>query len=145
MSLYKDINHLFPYLISLRKLKNYISFDMSFPNGWKFPKKYVPESGAVEFDTPNANERGISFVSEFSNETIDNTLVNIKSIISYNIEREEKERLLEEKVNELKSFFDKNNISSLRNLKFDINNPSKLELVDESEVTTGLRERVVKE
>ena len=41
MSLYKEFSTLLPYIQSVRKLKNYLSFDVSFPKTWKLPKKYV--------------------------------------------------------------------------------------------------------
>jgi hypothetical protein len=47
---------------------------------------------------------------------------NLKNIIKYNHEREEKERLFEEKIKELKQFFDKSDLVSLKNLEFQIKN-----------------------
>ena len=41
MSLYKEFSILFPYLQSVRKIKTYLTFDVSFPNTWKLPKKFV--------------------------------------------------------------------------------------------------------
>ena len=41
MSLYKEFSSLLPYLQSVRKLENYLSFDVSFPKTWKLPKKYI--------------------------------------------------------------------------------------------------------
>ena len=45
---------------------------------------------------------------------------NIIGIINYNLEREEKERLLQAKINELKTIFDKQSLDNLKELKFDI-------------------------
>ena len=45
---------------------------------------------------------------------------SLNNIITYNKEREEKENLFKTKVEELKSLFEKENISHLRGLKFDV-------------------------
>ena len=138
MSLYKDISQLYPYIISIRKLKTYLSFDVSFPNTWKLPKKYVPENSAVEIESAQPNERSISFVSEFNEESVDKTTLNIVRIIQYNKEREEKERLLQDKVNELKNIFEKQDLTTLKSLQFNLNKISKIELSDEGETITEL-------
>ena len=41
--MFQEFNILFPYLQSVRKLKNYLSFDIEFPDTWKLPKKFVDE------------------------------------------------------------------------------------------------------
>ena len=46
---------------------------------------------------------------------------NIIGIINFNLEREEKERLLDEKIGELKKLFDSQKLENLKELKFDIN------------------------
>lgn len=135
MSLYQEMSSLFPYLQSVRKLKNYLSFDVSFPNTWKIPKKFVEEDKLLEQQSTLPNERLISFVSEISEEHIQKTQLNITGIIKYNLEREEKERLFETKVDELKKLFEKQNLEKLKGLYFDINepNPKKIELEDDEE------------
>lgn len=145
MSLYKDIYQIYPYLMSVRKLKSYITFDMSFPVGWKFPKKFMPENNVVETDTPNENERGVSFVSEFTEVATNKMVDNILNIINFNKEREEKEKLLLDKVNELKLMFEKQSLSTLKGLKFDLNNVNKIDLIDESETTGTIPEGIKQE
>jgi hypothetical protein len=132
MSLYKEFSTLFPYLQSVRKIKNYLSFDVSFPNTWKLPKKYVDESKVMEQTTTIPNERLFSFVSEITEDDVEKVSGNIQSIIKYNLEREEKEKLFDSKVNELKMIFEKQNLNNLKSLHFDIKQ-NKLELVDNEE------------
>ena len=93
MSLYKEFSSLFPYLQSVRKLKNYLSFDVSFPESWKLPKKYVEEDKILQQESPIQGEKLFSFVSEFNEQEVEKIVGNVKSIINYNMEREEKERL----------------------------------------------------
>jgi hypothetical protein len=133
MSLFKDFEGLFPYLISVRKLKTYLSFDIEFPENWKLPKKYVNEERVVENGKQKEGVRNFSFVSEFNETSVDELISNIKSIIHYNKEREEKEKLFENKVNELKKIFENQNLQNLQELKFDIT--SRITLDDEEETT----------
>jgi hypothetical protein len=130
MSLYKEFSSLFPYLQSVRKLKNYLSFDVSFPESWKLPKKYVEEDKILQQESQTPNEKLFSFVSEFNEEEVEKIAGNVKSIINYNLEREEKERLFQSKVDELKNVFEKQSLNNLKNLKFDIKSIQNLELED---------------
>ena len=72
------------------------------------------------------NLLNLSFVSEYDEKNINLIQENILNIINYNLEREEKERLLEAKINELKTIFDKESLDSLKNFKFDINKKTPL-------------------
>jgi len=139
MSLYKEFSILFPYLQSVRKIKTYLTFDVCFPNTWKLPKKFVNEEKVMEQTTTIPNERLFSFVSEITEEDVEKVSGNIQNIIKYNLEREEKEKLFDSKVNELKMIFEKQNLSNLKSLHFDIKQ-NKIELVDNEEEldTTGV-------
>ena len=82
------------------------------------------------------------FVSCPSEEDIEIVYNNLKNIIKYNLEREEKDRLFEVKVDELKKLFEKQNLEKLKGLYFDISEPTqkiKLDDDDEEQIsTTGL-------
>ena len=119
MSLFTEFSTLFPYLQSVRKLKNYLSFDVHFPTNWKIPKKFVNEQKVVEQDSKLDGHRLISFVSEISETSVADTTSDIQNIIKYNLDREEKDKLFQTKVNELKTIFEKQNLSKLKNLIFD--------------------------
>ncbi|MEY4571462.1 MAG: hypothetical protein RLZ10_673, partial [Bacteroidota bacterium] len=108
------------------------TFDVSLPKEWRLPKKYVDESKVVEQQSQIANERLFSFVCEIEEETIELLTTNIQSIIKYNLDREEKERLFQTKVDELKHIFEKTNLNNLKNLQFDIKN-NKVKLHDDEE------------
>ena len=123
MSLYKEFSTLFPYLQSVRKIKNYLSFDISFPITWKLPKKYVDENKIVEQQSQIDNERLFSYVCEIIEEDIERVYNNIKNIIKYNLDREEKEKLFELKVDELKKIFEKQGLEKLKSLSFEISEP----------------------
>lgn len=133
MNFYEQLNIIFPYLFSIRKLENYLCIDVEFPNTWKLPKKYVDEKQIMEQNSGKENIRLISFVSEFESDAINKLFENIKSIINWNKEREEKEMLFNSKVSELKSFFEKQNLNSLKNLEFQIKKPIEIEIAIEED------------
>lgn len=136
MSFFKEFNSLLPYLQSVRTIKEYLSFDILFPNTWRLPKKYVDENRVVEIESKTENHRFFSFVCEIKEEEFERISNNIKSIIQHNLDREAKEKLFEDKVNELKVIFEKQNLKNLKNLKFDLKN-NKIELDDgEEELNT---------
>jgi len=132
MSLFKEFSQLLPYLQSVRKLEKYLSFDVQFPKTWKILKKYVNEENVVQQESKNADERLFSFVSQINEDDVNQIIDNIKNIISYNLELEMKEKLFEDKVNELKTIFEKQNLNSLKNLQFQLPK-NKLKLNDDEE------------
>ena len=61
-----------------------------------------------------------SFVSEFDESNLNLTVNNIKNIIHYNKEIELKERLLKQKIDELKKIFESKKLENLKTLKFEL-------------------------
>lgn len=118
--MYKEFKDIFSYLVSVRKLKNYLSIDIEFPLNWKIPKRFVDESKIMENQKVNDTKRFFSFVSEFNEEDLEKTTLNIKNIISYNKEIEMKERLLKQKMDELKKIFEMKKLEDLQTLKFEL-------------------------
>lgn len=118
--MYNELKDIFNYLVSVRKLKNYLSIDIEFPIHWKIPKRFVEEDKILENQKMNENKRFFSFVSEFDQEKLDRTIDNIKKIVVYNKEIELKEKLLKQKIDELKKIFENKNLENLQNLKFEL-------------------------
>jgi hypothetical protein len=138
MSLYKEFSSLLPYLQSVRKLDAYLSFDVSFPKNWKLLKRFVDEEKVMEQPSKVDNERMFSFVTEITEESVGIITKNIKDIISYNLELEEKERLFQNKVEELKTIFEKSNLNNLKGLSFEIKpETKKIKLEDGEESLEG--------
>jgi len=126
MSLFKEIEKISEYTISIRKLEKYFSFDMSFPGSWSILKSHVDETKTV-FTKNDEKTKTVSFVSEMNDHSMNETITTIENIINYNIEREEKQRLFQQKVGELKNLFEKESLDELKNLKFDKDEIPKLE------------------
>jgi hypothetical protein len=119
MSFYKELLPFVEYLHSIRKLKNYLSFDMVFPTKWSLPKSIVEEGQIVGFEAENQNLKGISFVSPIDDSEVSKTMIKISKVIKLNKEKELKERLFKETVERLKSTFEKTDLDKLQNLYFD--------------------------
>lgn len=142
--MYNELKDIFHYLVSVRKLKKYLTIDIEFPSQWKIPKRYVQEDKIVENDKINDEYRFFSFVSEFDEKTLNITVNNIKSIISYNKEIEMKEKLLKSKIDELKKIFESEKLDNLQALKFEIFQ-EKLDDGEEIIDTRGTSDRLVEE
>jgi len=122
MSFYKELLPFVEYLHSIRKLQNYLSFDMVFPTKWSLPKSIVDEGQIVGFEAENQNLKGISFVSPIDDSEVSKTMTKISKVIKLNKEKELKERLFKETVERLKSTFEKTDLDKLQNLYFDFDN-----------------------
>ena len=119
MSFYKELAPFVEYTQSIRKLKTYLSFDMVFPTKWSLPKSIVEEGQVVGFETEDQNMKGISFVAPINESEISTTLTKIAKIIKLNKERELKEKLFKQTIDQLKQTFEKNDLDKLQNLYFD--------------------------
>jgi hypothetical protein len=142
--MYNELKDIFQYLVSVRKLKKYLSIDIEFPNNWKIPKKFVQEDKIVENEKVTEGTRFFSFVSEFDEKDLNTTVNNVKNIIAYNKEIENKEKLLKQKIDELKKIFETENLENLQSLKFDILE-EKLDDGEEVINARGTSDRLVEE
>ena len=126
MSFYKEIEDLVDYIHSIRKLKTYFSFDIDFPSNWTILKTHIDESKTV-INKTDKESKSVSFVSEITDDGVSDTIIRIRKIVEYNKEKEEKQRLFNEKVNELKGLFEKQDLKELKHLKIDIEDVPTLE------------------
>jgi len=120
MTFYTQMEPVFEYLLQIRKIENYLMFDMVFPMTWKVPKRFVIEDKFLNQGQHEEDKILLSFIADFQQKELDLTVKNIIGIINYNLEREEKDRLLQLKIDELKNIFDKQSLDNLKELKFDI-------------------------
>jgi hypothetical protein len=133
------INKTNKYLKSVRVLKNYVSFDMVFPNSWVMFKKY-PEGVEVLQNENQDNKIITSFVCENKKTLIDVLEDTMDTIIKTNIEREEKDKLFKSKVMELKNIFEHQDLENLKSLKFDIEELTNFIEDEESTIDSGVAE-----
>lgn len=120
------------YLKSLRYLKNYASFDIYLNSNWVIPKKYVEGIEVIAQDSSDRpNTKVYSFVVENTTELVNKLETALDNVIKHNREREEKEKLFKEKIQELKSMFETKDVDSLKALYFQIDTETTLSLDDE--------------
>ena len=119
MSFYKEIAPFVEYIHSIRKLESYLSFDMKFPTKWSIPKSIVDEGQVIGFEVEDPNMKGITFISPIGEKEVSSIVVKIGKIIKLNKERELKEKLFKQTVEQLKQTFEKTDLDKLQNLYFD--------------------------
>jgi len=125
MSLFKEIEPYVDYVHSIRKLKNYLSFDMKFSAKWVIPKQLV-DGDVIPFDLSEPDFKGISFVSHIEEGKVESVLEKISKIIKINKDREMKEKLFKNYVEKLKKTFETTDIEKLQNLYFDFDEETNL-------------------
>ena len=74
-----------------------------------------------------------AFVVKNESTLVDGLESAIKGIFDYNLEREEKEKLFKDKIQELKSMFESKDVNSLKRLYFEINDVTSLDLEEKIE------------
>ena len=119
MSFYKEIVPFVEYIHSIRKLESYLSFDMKFPTKWSIPKSIVDEGQVIGFEVDDQNMKGVTFICPIGEKEVSSIIVKIGKIIKLNKERELKERLFKQTVEQLKQTFEKTDLDKLQNLYFD--------------------------
>lgn len=154
MSFYKEILPYVDYLHSVRKLENYITFDLKFPMNWGIPKSMTESEGIVPFDSGSQNLKGISFVCPVDDQSIGSTLSKIQKVIKLNKDKEMKEKLFKETIDSLKKTFETTDLDTLKRLYIDFESDVKnlengdqgasLELVEERTEERPKRTRVRK-
>ena len=127
MSFYSEITPFVDYLHSIRKLKDYIIFDVKFSSKWIIPKQMSDDNNIVPYELDSVDLKGISFVSEIKETEVNNTINKIEKIIKLNKEKEQKEKLFREYVEKLKGTFETNSIDKLKNLHFEFEESIKLD------------------
>jgi hypothetical protein len=102
---------------------------MKFPTKWSIPKSIVDEGQVVGFEVDDPNMKGVTFICPIGDKEVSSIVVKIGKIIKLNKERELKERLFKQTVEQLKQTFEKTDLDKLQNLYFDF---------DEGEIDTEL-------
>ncbi len=134
MSFYKEIIPFVEYIHSIRKLESYLSFDMKFPTKWTIPKSIVDEGQVIGFEVEDQNMKGVTFICQIAEKEVSSIIVKIGKIIKLNKERELKEKLFKQTVEQLKQTFEKTDLDKLQNLYFDFEIDDELDSNLETEI-----------
>lgn len=130
--MFDTIKFIRPFFFSLREIDNNVSLDIKLPLSWKY-EEIVKPYRSIKSKIQDKNDKFslLSLISTATQEGYDVVFSCAKEIVDVNREEEEKEKLFQQKVKELKELF---KTGSLEKLK-DIN------LLDEygQEITSGVR------
>lgn len=119
---YNIVNSLKPHFFSLREIGENVSLDIKIPTKWKY-------DGLITFDDDKP------FAIKVQDKKTDHTLISLispatvigygmvfkyaEAVISINIEEEQKAKLFNEKVDELKKMFLSSPLDKLKDISFD--------------------------
>ncbi len=112
----KRLEKLQPYFRGLKVAENYKIVELTLKKSWD-----VEQTEDIMFNQKETKEGGNTLYTMFYSETksFDEILDFVEGkVINYNLEVEEKERLLKAKVEELKRVFETKTLDELNQLKF---------------------------
>jgi hypothetical protein len=94
---------------------------LKLPTGWSVLKNHVEgiEVLPSEVQSKDANYKIYSLVCRNAKDELNKLEKSFDSIVKYNLEKQEKEKLFKLKIQELKSIFEKEQLDNLKNLKID--------------------------
>lgn len=118
--MYKEIAELRPYFYSIREFNaTEVSLDVKLPLSWEVSLNVLKYPN-IRFKEQDRDEvkKLISFVGLKTEVGYNLLFESVKGIITFNMDKERKERLLEEKINELKKLFQEKDLNALEGLKF---------------------------
>ena len=127
MSFYKEISPIMEYVVSIRKLEDYISLDLQFPMSWGLPKSMTESEGILPFESGSQNHKGISFVCPLGETEVTQLMSKIHKVIKLNKDKELKEKLFKETIDKLKKTFETTDLDTLQHLYFDFETQQTLE------------------
>lgn len=135
--MFEFIKALRPYFFSVREIDNNVSLDIKLPLTWSYDTILAPYK-SIKHKIQDKNDKYtlISLVTVGTKEGYDVLFSCANEIIKINKEEEEKRRLFEEKVQELKKLFASESLDKLKELNF-INNIEDDEQEEDIGYTTG--------
>jgi hypothetical protein len=119
-AVFDTINSLRPFFFSLREIKENISLDIKIPSNWKIEEVLIGSIPDVGLKVQDKNEKNIllSIISTTTKEGYDAVFTAAKKIIKVNQEQEEKIKLFNVKVEELKTLFLSSPLDKLKEISF---------------------------
>lgn len=117
--MYEHIKSLQPYFYSLREINDSVSLDIKLPVAWKHDTIVFPYKG-IKSQVQDKNDKFnlVSLISRATKEGYSMVLTCALEIITINKEEEEKRKLFDQKVNELKLLFQNKSLDKLKDLNF---------------------------
>lgn len=115
--MYNIINSLKPYFYSLREINEDVSLDIKIPITWAYTNVVISELNVRKI-VQDKNDKFLllSLVTNSTSEGYDTVYKTALEIIKINKEEEEKQKLFNEKINELKELFKNESLDKLKNI-----------------------------
>ncbi len=115
--MFESIKFLRPHFFSLREIDNNVSLDIRLPLNWRY-EDIVKPYRSIKSKIQDKNDKFslLSLISVATQEGYDVVFSCAKEIININKEEEEKERLFQQKVKELKELFKTGSLEKLKDL-----------------------------
>jgi hypothetical protein len=119
-AVFDTVNSLRPFFFSLREIKENISLDIKIPANWKTNEVLAEFMHDVGLTIQDQNEKNllISIISTATKDGYDAVFSAAKKIIKANQEQEEKVKLFNVKVEELKTLFLSSPLDKLKEISF---------------------------
>jgi hypothetical protein len=119
---YNIVKSLRPYFFSLREIKDDVSLDLRLPANWNYEGLFeglnkIPFTMKIQDQKENTTL--ISLISPATVDGYDLVFKYAKEIITFNKEKEEKAKLFNQRVEELKTLFLSNSLDKLKDISFD--------------------------
>ena len=121
MSLFDNISKLGSHFTSIRMHEGLILIDMKLPKIWK-DKEILGSRGnkiQIKLGKSNDTQKLVSFFSTFDDEGVTLLVDEVRAVIKWNMDQEEKNNMLNQKMIELQKMFSENNVDALRKLEFE--------------------------
>jgi len=120
-AVFDTIKSLQPYFFSLREIKKNVSLDIRIPLNWRYLDDN-PDEIQIKVQDESEMNRLVSIIAESTKEGYDTVFNVAKKIIKVNLEEEEKIKLFNQKVEELKTLFLSSPLDKLKDISFDKKN-----------------------
>lgn len=118
-AVFDTINSLKPFFFSLREIKDSVSLDIKIPANWKFGNY---KENQIKVQDKNERNVLISIVDTATKEGYDTVFNVATKIIKENQEEEEKIKLFNDKIEELKKIFLETPLDKLKEISFNKDN-----------------------
>jgi hypothetical protein len=115
-AVFDTISALRPFFFSLREIKENISLDIKIPSHWKYD--YMISEIQIKVQDENDRNKLVSIIGAATKEGYDGVFNIAKKIIKSNQEEEEKIKLFNDKVEELKTLFLNSSLDKLKDISF---------------------------
>ena len=121
--MYETIKSLKPYFFSLRDIDGKLGLDIKIPTNWEY-EKIIAEFKNIKIKIQDSNDKFnlISLLTISTQEGYNDVISCTKVIMKINKEEEEKQKLFQQKINELKNLFANETLDKLKEINLFGNN-----------------------